>query len=62
MIFLYLIAGVICVIGFIVTIVSINKPDETYSHEKSMATFKWMYFLMVPVSLIFVVLVAYLLL
>ncbi|GAF13302.1 hypothetical protein JCM19046_1485 [Bacillus sp. JCM 19046] len=49
-------------IGFIVTIVSINKPDETYSHEKSMATFKWMYFLMVPVSLIFVVLVAYLLL
>ncbi|GAF23221.1 MULTISPECIES: hypothetical protein [Shouchella] len=57
----FLIAACICIAGLVLTLVSMNRTDTNYSSERSIKTFSWLYFLLVPIALAFVVLLAFLL-
>lgn len=61
MVIVLLIAAIICIGGLIVTIIAMSGSDTKYSSDRSIKTFSWLYFLLVPIALAFVVIIAFLL-
>ncbi|WP_059105384.1 hypothetical protein [Shouchella shacheensis] len=57
---LIIIAFVVCAVALALTLFLAGKDDQTYSSEKSLNQLSWLYFLLVPVGIMFVVVVAFL--
>lgn len=53
-------ALILCVLGLVATLFFISKGDEGYSAEKSMGNLTLLYTILVPISVVVVIAVAFL--
>ncbi|WP_078392354.1 hypothetical protein [Shouchella patagoniensis] len=53
-------ALILCVLGLVATLFFISKGDEGYSSEKSMGNLTLLYTILVPISVVVVIAVAFL--